>query len=118
MLFDGSADKDSIFGICYGNLAKEDSETFNYSVAAKWDSNKEVPEGFKRSVIPERTWAVFECVGPIPDAMQNMWQMIVSEFFPSSIYKPTYEMDMELYTKGDRNSEKYKSEIWVPVRIK
>jgi len=114
-LFDISEEKDYIIGICYGNLAKKDSDTFNYSVAAKCKKDTPVPEGFRKSTIPARTWAVFECRGPIPDAMQDMWRMIISEFFPSSEYRPTYEMDIEIYPEGDRKSTDYRSEIWVPI---
>ena len=39
MLFNESCEKNYIFGICYGNLASDDSPTFKYSVAAKWDKN-------------------------------------------------------------------------------
>ena len=113
-LFDGTSDKSAILGICYANFAR--FKYFDYSVAARWDENAPVPEGFRRSRIPKRTWAVFECIGPIPDAMENEWQRIVSEFFPTSCYEPTYEMDIELYPKGDRNSTSYRSEIWVPVK--
>lgn len=114
MLFDGTEDKTAIFGICYANFAR--FKYFDYSIAAKWNENAALPEGFRRSRIPKRTWAVFECRGPIPDAMENEWQRVVSEFFPTSCYEPTYEMDIELYPRGDRKSENYRSEIWVPVR--
>ena len=114
MLFDLSGDKDKIFGICYSNLYKN-SDTFDYSIAAKCEKNTPVPNGFKKRIIPARTWAVFECKGPIPDAMQNMWKVIVSEFFTTSGYQPTYEMDIEVYTRGKRTDADYISEIWVPV---
>lgn len=65
--------------------------------------------------IPARTWAVFECKGAMPNAMQDMWHKIVSEFFPASGYEPTYEMDIEAYSNGDMCSPDYRSEIWVPV---
>ena len=113
-LFNDGEDKSIIFGICYANFAR--FKYFDYSIAARWDENKPVPLGFRRSRIPKRTFAVFECIGPIPDAMESMWQRIVSEFFPTSCYEPTYEMDIEAYTKGDRKSANYRSEIWVPVK--
>ena len=50
-----------------------------------------------------------------PNAMQDMWHKIVSEFFPTSGYQPTYEMDIEAYTEGNMGSPDYRSEIWVPV---
>ncbi len=114
MLFDKARDKTAIFGICYANFAR--FKYFDYSIAAKWDENVPLPVGFRPSRIPKRTWAVFECVGPIPEAMENEWQRVVSEFFPTSCYEPTYEMDIEFYPNGDRKSPAYRSEIWVPVK--
>lgn len=109
-----TTDSTYIFGVCYGNLP-ENAKTFDYSIAAKCDENTEIPEGFRKSTIPARTWAVFECKGAMPKAMQDMWHKIVSEFFPISGYKPTYEMDIEAYTEGNMGSHDYRSEIWVPV---
>lgn len=113
-LLDTTTDRTFIFGVCYGNLP-ENAKTFDYSIAAKCDENTVVPEGFRKNTIPARTWAVFECKGAMPDAMQDTWHKIVSEFFPTSIYQPTYEMDIEAYTEGNMDSSDYRSEIWVPV---
>lgn len=113
-LLDTTTDRTFIFGVCYGNLP-ENAKTFDYSIAAKCDENTVVPEGFRKNTIPARTWAVFECKGAMPDAMQDTWHKIVSEFFPTSIYQPTYEMVIEAYTEGNMDSSDYRSEIWVPV---
>lgn len=116
-LLDITNNKAYIFGVCYGNLP-ENAKTFDYSIAAVCDENTAVPEGFRRNTIPARTWAVFECKGAMPNAIQDMWHKIVSEFFPASGYQPTYEMDIEAYTEGDMGSPDYKSEIWIPVMKK
>ncbi len=113
-LLDAAEDKTYIFGVCYGNLP-ENAKTFDYAIAAKCGRDTTAPEGFRRSTIPARTWAVFECIGAMPDAIQNMWRRIVSEFFPTAGYEPTYEMDIEAYTEGDMGSADYRSEIWIPV---
>lgn len=113
-LLDTTTDRTYIFGVCYGNLP-ENAKTFDYSIAAKCDNNTVVPEGFRKNTIPARTWAVFECKGAMPNAMQDMWHKIISEFFPTSGYQPTYEMDIETYTDGNMGSPDYRSEIWVPV---
>ena len=114
MLTELTTDRTFIFGVCYGNLS-EDSKTFDYSIAAKCDNNTVIPEGFRKNTIPARAWAVFECKGAMPNAMQDMWHKIVSEFFPTSGYEPTYEMDIDAYTEGNMNNPDYYSEIWVPV---
>ena len=56
----------------------------------------------------------------MPNKKPNLdtWKKIVSEFFPSSEYMPTYEMDIEAYTQGDMDSPDYRSEIWVPIKKK
>lgn len=113
-LLDTTTDRTYIFGVCYGNLS-ENAKTFNYSIAAKCDENTVVPEGFSKNTIPARTWAVFECKGAMPNAMQDMWHKIVSEFFPTSGYQPTYEMDIEAYSEGNMGDPDYYSEIWIPV---
>ena len=113
-LLDTTTDRTYIFGVCYGNLP-ENAKTFDYSIAAKCDNNTVVPEGFRKNTIPARTWAVFECKGAMPNAMQDMWHKIISEFFPTSGYQPTYEMDIEAYSDGNMGSPDYRSEIWVPV---
>lgn len=113
-LLDTTTDRTYIFGVCYGNLS-ENAKTFDYSIAAKCNENTVVPEGFRKNTIPARTWAIFECKGAMPNAIQDMWHKIVSEFFPTSGYQPTYEMDIEAYAEGNMGSPDYRSEIWVPV---
>ena len=59
---------------------------------------------------------VFEIVGAMPNAVQDLWRKITSEFFPTSDCDPAYEMDIEAYTAGVMTDPNYKSEIWVPVK--
>lgn len=116
-LLELTSDKTDIFGICYAHT-QEKNQTFDYSIAAKIDENAEIPSGFTANVIPARMWIVFECKGAMPDAIQQLWHRICMEFFPSSSYEPTYEMDIEAYKDGDMSSPDYRSEIWVPVKDK
>lgn len=60
---------------------------------------------------------MFEIVGAMPNAVQDLWRKITSEFFPTSDYEPTYEMDIEAYTAGVMTDPNYKSEIWVKVNM-
>ena len=108
-------DKTYVYGVCYGN-APSDEKTFDYAIAA--DCGGSVPEGFRRTVIPARTWAVFPCRGAMPGAIQRLWHRVITEYFPSSEYEPTYELDIEAYPDGDMLSPDYYSEIWVPVKKK
>lgn len=116
-LFDLTTDKTNIFGICYGNTPNN-KKTFEYSIATVCGDNTEIPNGFSVKEIPARTWAVFECIGPMPDAIQNTWHKICSEFFSTANYEPTYEMDIEAYPAGVMTSPDYRTEIWVTVKEK
>lgn len=107
-------DNSYIFGICYGNYPHNANE-FEYGIGAKCDDDCVTPEGFRINEIPARTWLVFDIVGAMPNAVQDLWRKITSEFFPTSDYEPTYEMDIEAYTAGVMTDPSYKSEIWVPV---
>lgn len=115
LLTEIATDNEFIFGICYGNEQK-DSDTFDYAIGAVCEENCTAPDGFRISKIPTRTWAVFECIGAMPGAMQDTWHKICAEFFPTSGYTPTQEMDIEAYSMGDMSSADYKSEIWVPIK--
>ncbi len=108
--------KSNLMGICYGDSLKKDH--FEYSIAAECSESCIAPEGYRIQEIPARTWVVFECKGAMPHAIQDMWHRIITEFFPSSDYVPTCEMDIEDYPDGDVSSDDYKCSIWVPVRRK
>jgi len=105
--FDGQ-----ILGICYGNGC---SAEFPYSIASGYNGKMPVPDGFRINEIPARTWAIFKCKGAMPDAIQDLWRKIYTEFFPTSDYVPKNEIDFEAYPDGDMSSLEYESEIWVAV---
>jgi AraC family transcriptional regulator len=69
-------------------------------------------------VVPAAAWAVFECIGPMPAAIQEMQKRIVTEWLPASGYEYADAPDIELYPEGDTSSPEYRSEIWLPVRKK
>lgn len=118
-LLEQAPEQDFIYGMCYGNTPK-DNKSFDYGIAALYGGGA-IPDDFRITEIPARTWAVFECRGPLPEAIQETWHKICAEFFPTSSYRPTYEMDIEAYTKPADMTEadcNYYSEIWVTVEKK
>ncbi len=54
----------------------------------------------------------------MPDAIQNLWKRVYSEWLPASNYELISDYDIEFYTEGDSNSADYISEIWIPVKVK
>lgn len=109
-----ASDRNYVFGICYGN-SHTNCEHFDYAIAVQCASDTIAPDGYRVNTIPARTWVETECVGAMPDAIQKLWHEICSEFFPTSSFKPTYEMDMEAYPAGCMTDKDYKSQIWIPI---
>lgn len=103
-------------GVC--EPEKPGSDEFRYGIGNECAANPKVPDGFEILTIPAHTWAVFKCVGPVPDAMQEVWKRIYSEWLPQAEYERVDDYDLEVYTEGDNNVKDYISEIWIPVKKK
>ncbi|WP_042276279.1 AraC family transcriptional regulator [[Clostridium] dakarense] len=72
-------------------------------------------EQFEVLEVKSGTWAVFEAIGTFPDALQNVWGRIYSEWFPSSNYEVEQGPEILWNENKDTTSPKFKSEIWIPV---
>ncbi|MCI1965526.1 MAG: AraC family transcriptional regulator [Oscillospiraceae bacterium] len=101
-----------MLGIC-ANF-NEQTDDFNYYAAAVYDGG-EIPQGMETLEVPKLTWAVFESVGPVPDALQDVWKRIFSEWFPSSGYEHAKGPELEVYEKGDMTKPDYQCSIWIPI---
>ena len=66
---------------------------------------------------PACTWAVFESIGPCPEAIQDVWQRIWSEWFQNSGYEHAGTPDFEWYA-DDNDADNCRSEVWIPVKKK
>lgn len=108
------------FGICCP--PEKGSRQFKYGIGNYLNetsaNQSDVPAGFEILDIPAGIWAVFLCVGPMPDSIQNLWKRIYSEWLPTSGYEIVPGYDIEMYTEGNVDSSDYKSEIWLPVKKK
>ncbi len=91
----------------------DDENTFDYYIATK--SNMELPRNFYEFTIPEGEYAVFECIGAVPKALQELQRNIIRDWLPSSGYEYADLPDVEVYFEGDRNNADYKCEVWLPV---
>ncbi|QHQ63214.1 helix-turn-helix domain-containing protein [Anaerocolumna sedimenticola] len=112
--------KDNIFGnavagICFEDSTKDDE--FPYAIGVEFKDG-DVAEGLDVEKIPAHTWAIFECIGVIPVAIQDLLHKIYSDFFPTSDYKPYGGIDIQVYPDGNMQSPKYKCEIWIAVKKK
>ena len=101
-------------GVCAQQ--KADGDGFRYGIGCRASDVEGVPEGFEIIHIPAYTWAVFKCVGPVPKAIQSMWERIYKEWLPVSEYELIPDCDLENYLPGDPSAPDYVSEICIPVR--
>jgi AraC family transcriptional regulator len=103
------------YGIC---IEKTDSKELYYMIAGKYEAGK-VPEGMCLNELPDGDWAVFECIGALPDAIQDLSNRIFREWL---VENPDYELRgnayMEWYDAGNKTASDYHSEVWIPVKKK
>lgn len=98
-----------VLGIC----VDFENEHLNYYIASS--TADKVPEGMEELYVPAGLWVVFECVGPLPKSLQEVWKRIYTEWFPSSGYEHAGGAEIEWYSDGDGSAEDYVSEIWIPI---
>lgn len=98
-----------VLGVC----ADMYNDGFDYWIAAA--SSKPCPVELQQLEVPACTWAVFEVEGPIPEAIQDTFVRIFSEWLPASGYEHAAAPEIERYPSGDMSLPSYKSEVWIPV---
>lgn len=115
---DGSGDL--IYGLmdvepcgCLGICGDMYDNGFDYWIAVA--TTKPCPPNLEEMTVPASTWAMFEVVGAMPTAIQEIWGRAFSEWMPSSGYEHAKTPEIEWYGYGDLSSPTYKSEIWIPV---
>lgn len=99
-------------GICMS--MDMEKELLSYWIGVEADPAAD-PQGYETAVIPAASWAVFTSVGPMPHAIQNVWERIFQEWFPGTGYEHTGGPEFELYPPGDTAAADYVCEVWVPV---
>jgi AraC family transcriptional regulator len=103
------------FGICMDfDSAKEE---LSYMIAIERIEGS-LPADWVDKVIPAATWAVFESVGAMPNAIQNVWKQIYTEWFPSMGYEHAGGPELEVYPAEDAYDDSYRCEVWIPIKKK
>ena len=103
-----------VMGVCT-DLSNCCDGYFHYLIAVE-KINEPIPQGYVVETIPAAKWAVFESVGPMPDALQNLVKRIFGEWFPSTGYQHDKGPELEIYGEGDMTSTDYRCEYWVPIK--
>lgn len=91
-----------------------------YIIAGKYTGG-EVPKEMTVYEFDGGEWAIFDCIGPMPNAIQEMTSRIYQEWLPGN---PDYELGgdaiVEWYDclNGEKTELDYHSAIWIPVKRK
>jgi AraC family transcriptional regulator len=72
-------------------------------------------ETFSQLEVPASEWAVFETDGPFPQALQQTWGRIFSEWFPSSSFQLAQGPEILSIKSRDLSADSVPCEIWIPV---
>ena len=78
-------------------------------------SNQELPQGFVEYIIPEVTWAIFDCRGAMPQAIQSGWKFLNEEWIIKYPFKHAKCPEFEWYSNGNVYDQNYLSQIWIPI---
>lgn len=72
------------------------------------------PEGMTALAVPAGTWAVFTTSGPAPQAIQELWRDVFTEWFPSNPYRTRNGPEI-LRTRLSPERTEADAELWLPV---
>lgn len=95
------------------NCEKSSPKEIEYSIMVI--SDKEVPKGYHEIQIPDALWAVFDCRGTVPQAIQNGWKYLQEEWLTKYPFGHAQCPELEWYSHGNSDDEDYLSQIWIPV---
>jgi len=98
----------------YLGITMNFDEEFTYMIAKESDAGS-LTDGLALRTIPASTWAVFPCVGPSPQAIQNGFRKIYQVWFPATEYEHAGLPEIEVYPAGDTKAEDYRCEAWIPI---
>lgn len=103
------------YGVCIG---QENGKTL-YIIAGEYKGGK-VPNGLTMYELNGGDYAIFDCVGPMPNAIQEVTTKIFKEWLPNN---PDYEwkknITVEWYDfNGQVDAPDYHSAVWLPVQRK
>ena len=113
--------KENLFGnrIVGASFGKDAVDAdFPYAIGAAYNGQPVTGDGLCVEEIPAHTYAVFTCTGSMPQAFQELYHRIYTEFFPTSEYQPCGGTDFEVYPSANVTSPDYCCEFWIAVEKK
>ncbi len=92
---------------------EEGSKEGQYSIMTV--SECEIPSDFAAKILPESTWAVFDCRGSVPAAIQQGWRYLEQEWVVKYPFHHESLPEIEWYSDGNPYADDYLSQIWIPI---
>ena len=96
------------------SVDSQEQEEFSYLIGIDGDNIKGLDDCVVLEV-PGGTWAIFESIGPMPNAIQKVWKQIYSEWFPATKYEHACAPEIEVYLPGNPQANDYRCEVWIPI---
>lgn len=90
-----------------------DSDEGQYFIMAA--SNSPAPEGFVEKLLPASTWAIFDCRGSVPAAIQQGWRYLEQEWIVKYPFRHGPLPEIEWYSDRNPYADDYLSQIWIPI---
>lgn len=106
-----TASPKGIFGLF--SAYEEQTNQIEYSIMTI--SDQELPQGFTEIHIPNAVWAIFDCYGPVPQAIQKGWKYLNEEWLIKYPFRHAPCPEIEWYSNGNVYDSNYLSQIWIPV---
>jgi AraC family transcriptional regulator len=112
----GIQTKSSVLGISCVEKDPTD-RAFHYMIAIEKPEKRS--EELEIYYVPASRWAIFACVGKIPEAITKSEIYAFTEWLPSSEYEHAKAPEMEVYfPENDGSSDESYCEFWLPISQK
>lgn len=99
----------------FGLFGAYDEQLDEIEYAVMVQSDRNLPQGFSEILIPGASWAVFDCIGPVPQAIQKGWKYLNEEWLVKYPFRHADCPELEWYNGGNAYDDNYLSQIWIPV---
>ena len=109
---------ESPLGILGISVIKPTHAPFEFDYYFAVATNHETIKDTEEYMIPAATWAIFECIGALPQALQSLSVQIMTQWLPASGYLMSSEPSLEVYMDNDMSKPDARSELWMPVKKK
>ena len=89
------------------------SDAIDYMIAVESSQRAGIED--TEIILPAATWAVFDCKGAVPQAIQSGWKFLTEEWLLSYPFRHADCPELEWYSTGNSYDDNYLSQIWIPI---